>query len=60
MACRGQTTSTHLKKDVRVACDCDIAFAICEFARPRLFVASQSRNAFIDDDAAVARRYNPG
>ena len=35
----GRTTKTHFEEDVRFVCDCDIAFAIWEFAAPSLFIA---------------------
>jgi len=35
-ACRRQTAKTHFEEDVRFACDCDIALAICEFAGLRI------------------------
>ena len=57
-ACRRQTTKTHFEEDVRFACDGDIAFVIWEFAGPKVFVASLSRNAFIDGDRALGRRQN--
>jgi hypothetical protein len=47
------------EEDVRFACDCDIAFAIWEFAGPRLFIASLSLAARFDDDRALARRQKP-
>ena len=40
MACRGRTTKTHFKEDVRFASDCDIALEIWEFAGPSLFIDS--------------------
>ncbi len=52
-------TDSPFQEDVRFACDCDIAFAICEFAGPRLFIASLSPVAPIDGDRAAARREKP-
>jgi hypothetical protein len=55
---RGPTTEIHFQDDVRFAFDCDIAFSNCEFADPRLGIASLSTTAFIDDDRANLRRRN--
>jgi hypothetical protein len=44
-------TKTHFEEDVHFACDCDITFAIWEFAGTRRFIVSLSCNAFIHGDS---------